>query len=64
MTDLHTVIETNAEGPASASADGVSTSQHNLKDQIEVDKYLAAKTSRTNPALGLVFQRIVPPGTI
>ena len=39
--DLKEAIKQNAEVPRQASADGVSTQQHSLADQIEADKYLA-----------------------
>ena len=63
--DLKDTIKTNASGPKQASADGVSTQQHSLKDQIEADKYLAGKTAvSTNPARGFTRVKIVPPGTV
>jgi hypothetical protein len=37
MADLKTVIEENAAGPAQASGDGQSVTQHNIKDLIEAD---------------------------
>ena len=36
--DLKDTIKQNAEGPESASADGVQVKQHGLRDQIEADK--------------------------
>ena len=36
--DLKDAIKQNAEGPKQASADGVSTQQHSLADQIAADK--------------------------
>ena len=45
--DLKDAIKQNAEGPKQASADGVSTQQHSMSDQIEADKYLAGKDIRT-----------------
>jgi hypothetical protein len=41
--ELDSMIRENAAGPESAGADGVQVKQHNLRDQIEVDKYLAGK---------------------
>jgi hypothetical protein len=47
MADLKTVIEESASGPAQASVDGQSVTQHNIKDLIEADKYLAQKAAAT-----------------
>ena len=41
--DLEDNIRDNAKAPAKASGDAGSVEQHNLKDQIEADKYLAFK---------------------
>ena len=63
--DLKDAIKDNASGPKQASADGVSTQQHSLKDQIEADKYLAGKTAvSANPAKGFTRVKIVSPGTV
>jgi hypothetical protein len=61
--DLKDAIKQNAEGPKQASADGVSTQQHSLEDQIEADKYLASKEATKNPAKAFARVKIVPPGT-
>ena len=62
--DLKDAIKQNAEGPKQASADGVSTQQHSLGDQIEADKYLAGKDAVSkNPAKAFTRVKIVPPGT-
>ncbi len=60
---LDEAIEEAAKGPAKASGDSGSVEQHNLKDQIEVDRYLASKKAAKRKGLGLKFTRIVPPGT-
>ena len=62
--ELDDTILENAQGPESASADGVSTKQHALRDQIETDKYLASKEARRNPLKGFVRAKIVPPGSV
>ncbi len=62
--DLKDIIKQNAEGPESASADGVQMKQHNLRDQIEADKYLASKAATANPAKAFTRVKIVPPGTV
>jgi hypothetical protein len=62
--DLTNTIKQNAQGPESASADGVQVKQHNLRDQIEADKYLAGRDAvRRNPAKAFTRIKIVPPGT-
>ena len=60
---LDSTIRENAQGPESASADGVQVKQHSLRDQIEADKYLAGKDARRNPAKAFTRVKIVPPGT-
>lgn len=57
-------IEQNVLGPRSATKGDESFEQHSLKDQIEADRYLAAKTRAASPpkGFGLYFQKIVPPG--
>ena len=62
--ELNSTIRENAQGPESASADGVQVKQHNLRDQIEADKYLAGKEARRSPARAFVRVKIVPPGTV
>ena len=63
--DLKDKIKQNAEGPKQASADGVSTQQHSLADQIEADKYLAGKDAASkSPAKAFTQVKIVPPGTV
>ena len=65
MAELEDSIQTNAEGPKSASADGVSVQQHSLADQIAADKYLAAKTAaHADPRKAFTRVKIVPPGAI
>ena len=62
--EVENAIKQNAQGPESAGADGVQVKQHNLRDQIEADKYLAGKAARQNPARGFTRVKIVPPGTV
>jgi len=61
--DLKEVIQQNASGPAEVSTDAGTVKQHNLKDQIEVDKYLAGKEAVRQPTRGLRFNKLIPPGT-
>ena len=63
--DIDSAIQQNAEGPKQASADGVSTQQQSLAEQIEADKYLAGKEAVSkNPAKAFTRVKIVPPGTV
>jgi hypothetical protein len=62
MADLADTIRTNAEGPAKATADGVSMEQHKLPDQIAADRYLASKDAAKSKSRGLVLNKLVPPG--
>lgn len=59
-----TVLKSAATTPASASVDGQSASQHNLKDQIEVDKYLASKAASQKTGLGIKLVKLVPHGSV
>jgi hypothetical protein len=62
--ELTDKIKESAEGPESVESDGMRVKQHSLRDQIEADKYLAAKeTSRSN-RLGVRLVKIVPPGAV
>ena len=62
--EIESAIRQNAQSPESASADGIQVKQHNLRDQIEADKYLANKAAARNPAKALTRVKIVPPGTV
>lgn len=65
--ELEDSILTNAQGPAEARGDSGSMRQHNLRDQIEADKYLAGKAAiadRAKKTLGVRFIQLVPPGGI
>ena len=62
--DLDSTILENAQGPESASGDGISVKQHNLRDQIEADKYLAGKRATADPRKAFCRIKIVPPGAV
>jgi len=62
--DLEETIRENAAGPASASGDAGSVTQHALRDQIEADKYLEAKKAAKASGRGLLFSKLVPPGAV
>ena len=60
--DLKDTIRDNAQGPAKATGNAGSVEQHKLSDQIEADRYLAAKEAAKAKRRGLVFNKLVPPG--
>jgi hypothetical protein len=62
MESIEDAIVENAKSPARASGDAGSVEQHNLKDQIEADRYLASKRATHTKHRGLRFNKIVPPG--
>lgn len=59
--DLDTSIRENASGPKRARGDSGEMEQHNLKDQIEADRYLNSKQAIKN-GLGVRISKLVPPG--
>ena len=56
-------IRENAAGPKRAQGDSGSVEQHDLKDQIEADRYLSSKEAVQNPTKGVRFTKLVPPGS-
>ena len=61
--DLEQNIRENAQGPKRAQADSVSVEQHDLKDQIEADRYLSSKEA-AKKGLGVRMTKVVPPGAV
>jgi len=61
--DLSTTISENAKGPKRAQGDSGSVEQHDLKDQIEADRYLASKEA-AKKGLGVRMTKVVPPGAV
>ena len=60
--ELDDTIREIAQGPAKASGDAGSVEQHKLSEQIEADRYLAAKQAAKSKRRGLSFNKLVPPG--
>jgi len=60
--DIEQNIRRNAKGPKRASGDSGSMEQHDLKDQIEADRYLNAKKAAKAKGLGIRMSKLVPPG--
>ena len=67
MSEHEKVTETivkNATGPRSAEVDGQRVEQHSLKEQIEVDKYLASKEAVKRRGNGLKFSKMTHSGAV
>jgi len=62
--NLDNTIRDNAAGPRKASGDAGSVEQHDLKEQIEADRYLNAKAAAKKKGLGIKMAKAVPPGTV
>ncbi len=61
--ELQDAIKENAQGPRRAQGDAGSVEQHDLKDQIEADRYLASKEA-AKKGLGVRMTKVVPPGAV
>ncbi len=61
--DLDSAIRDNAQGPKRAQGDSGSVEQHDLKDQIEADRYLSSKEA-AKKGLGVRRTKAVPPGAV
>jgi hypothetical protein len=61
--ELQDAIKENAQGPKRAQGDAGSVEQHDLKDQIEADRYLASKEA-SKKGLGVRMTKVVPPGAV
>lgn len=61
--NLDKAIRENAEGPSRATGDSGSFEQHKLTEQIAADRYLASKEAVRTKRRGLIFNKLVPPGT-
>jgi len=62
--DLDSTIQETVQGPAEVQTDGVRVKAQSVKDQIEADRYLAAKDAAKNKKLGVRFAKLVPPGSV
>jgi hypothetical protein len=61
-TALRDAIRENAMGPRRVQGDAGSVEQHSLRDQIEAEKFLAAKEA-TRRGLGIRLVKFKPDGT-
>lgn len=66
MSDVSDKLESNAQGPRRVRTDAGEVEAHPLPDQIEADKYLAAKAAVEggNTTRGLRFNVLKPPGSV
>ena len=62
--EVRDAIDSSAQGPKQVTADGMSISQHSLKDQIEADQYLQSRATARASGLGIKRLKISPGGTI
>ena len=62
--ELDQTIKDNAAGPKRAKGDSGEVEQHDLKDQIEADRYLNSKAAAKKKGLGIKMAKAVPPGTV
>lgn len=60
--ELDETIRENAQGPKRVEGDAGSVEQHDLKDQIEADRYLNSKSAARSRGLGVRMTKLVPPG--
>jgi hypothetical protein len=56
-------LEQAAASPRSTSIDGESVTEHSLSEQIELDRYLAAKKAAARKRPPIRLTKIIPGGT-
>lgn len=61
--DIRAHLDEAATAPKKASGDEGSVEMHGLPDLIEADRYARARDKPSAPAGGLMFTKLVPPGT-
>jgi hypothetical protein len=65
MSDtIRDALETNVTGPAAASNDAGSVTQHDPLKQIEADKYLSSRTNATARHRGMLLTKLKSPGAV
>lgn len=58
--EVSDAIETAAKSPKRVRTDAGEVENHSLRDQIEADRYLAAKAATKSKSRGLRFNQITP----
>lgn len=61
-TQIEDAIRQNAAGPAQATVDSQTVSQHGLSEQIAADRYLESKRATRKSGLGVKTSKLIPPG--
>ena len=62
--EVSDALKAAAQNPKRVRTDAGEVEAHDLREQIEADKYLAAKAAAATANRGLRFNRIIPGGTI
>ena len=60
--EIADAIGANATGPKQVVSDGVSVTQHPIKDQIDAAKFVGAKEAVKKKGFGIRYAQFVPPG--
>lgn len=65
MTDAErqAILDRAIEDPQSATVDGTTINEHNIKDLADVVNRERANEAASKPHRGVRFNRLVPPGT-
>jgi hypothetical protein len=63
-TDLAPAIQTAAQAPLSAAADGMTATAQPIAAMIQADRYAAAKAARAVRGRGLMFTRLYGPAQV
>lgn len=61
--EIRDAIKSTATGPASVRTDAGEVTAQDISQQIEADKYLAAKAAMGTKGRGLRINKLLPPGT-
>lgn len=64
MADLATTIEAAANRPLSASVDGLNVNSRPITDLIAAQNYLDARAAVRKRRRGVVYSRLITPGTV
>lgn len=62
-TDLNDNINTEAQKPKKVTVDGVVVESHDLKSQIEADRYAKSNAAAASAKRGFSIAKMSPPGT-